>query len=222
MQGPTLRAAIAASIALLTGGCRDKTSSSEGVPPSSTASSSASASVVVGAPVEARGWFIVVDGNATAAGPRRSGTGWWFAGDAVRIVWPEGRDRRAVTESRKDGDLLHLVVEEGATYDVTRTSTGLLVKISNEETPVRLRVATNEELRAMEKLDAKLMAKSGVACAQATTCCEAARKKNLAVAEDCIAVAAAPELSRCVRTLERLRKAALSANQPLPECAEAP
>ena len=204
---------------VVAGGCRGRTRDHGATVAPSTTPSTSSA-IVAGVP-DVRGWFVVEGAPASAQGSSRSGAGWWFATDAVRMVWPGGRDRRTITSSQRAGDVLHLVLEEG-TCDVTRTADGLLLKVAGDDVPLHLRAANDDERRALEKLDAQLIAKSGDACARATTCCAAARAKQLATDDDCTSVTTTPELSRCTRAIERLRKTALAAGQPLPECSDAP
>ena len=186
--------------------------------------SAGSVPVQGGSPIAIPGWYIVeleAKGSLLGDGPRRPGTGWWFSSDAVRIVWSGGRDRKTVTSFERNGDVLHIVAE-GASYDLTRRQGGILLKVGGDDAPLSLRDTMGEEARAMEKLDAQLIAKSGDVCARATSCCAAARQKKLANDDDCAAVASTPELSRCARTIERLRKTAAEAGQPLSECAETP
>jgi hypothetical protein len=216
----TKPAALAIAVLMAATACRDKRAT-EGGTTAPSSPSSAGSTIEAGAPSQLRGWYVVDEGQTEASGPTSRGAGWWFSTDAVRMVWPTGRDRRVITSTRLDGDVLHLVVDD-ASYDVTRTASGLLLKIAGSGAPLRLRMATDDELRAMEKLDAQLIAKSGDACARAFACCRAARDRKLAAEADCTAIATTPELSRCVRTLERLRATATDAGQSVPECTEAP
>lgn len=223
LRGVVVSSALLAMVGLV--GCKSDASPRPGSQSAPSAAPSAAAldvSVLPGAPTLASivGFWVVPQGFVPASEEpgATAGSGYWFASDTVRLFWgDDASDRRAIAKSEAKGDVLHVELE-GSELLVTRRNGGIAVRTGEDDAPVPLRRATDEEARAFEKREARAAAMLGRACEKALECCIAAKAKTLANEDDCKALMGPPEMMRCIRAIDLFKRKSIAAGGALPEC----
>jgi hypothetical protein len=156
-------------------------------------------------------------GGASDDPGSRPGSAWWFGPDAIRLVFGDASDRRPITAVKVEGNTLRIEIE-GSDLLVTGRRAGIAVRSDNEETRVPLRRATQKEIAAIEKADARRGKMLERACEKALECCVAARGKGLATEVDCKPLLGPPDLQLCIQAITVFKNKAAAAKITIAEC----
>lgn len=165
------------------------------------------------------GWWIVEAGFQSPSDEpgHKPGHAWWFAADAMRLVFGDASDRREVKGARADGDALRLEVE-GADLLITRRARGIALQLEGDDVRIPLRRASAAEVAAIDALDKKKQKMLDRACEKALECCTAARGKGVAKDNDCTPLLGLPDMATCIQAITVFKNKAATAKLTIPEC----
>jgi hypothetical protein len=165
------------------------------------------------------GWWIVETGFVSPNDEpgHKPGHAWWFARDAMRLVFGDATDRRPITGTQPEGDALRLEIE-GDDLLVTRRANGIAVRFDQDELKIPLRRASAAEVSAIDALDKKKQKMLDRACEKALECCTAARGKGVAKDNDCTPLLGLPDMAVCIQAITVFKNKAAAAKIVIPEC----
>lgn len=211
-------------VVALLGACRsDPSPAAAAAPPAPASSSSArlDTTPLPGAPtiVSIGGWWVVEIGFVAPNDDpgARPGSAWFFAPDALRLIFGDSHDRRPIQKLSTLGDTLRIEVE-GAPLLISRRKLGLVLQFEGEAIRVPLRPATPNELKQLERIDDKRAKMLDRACEKALACCNAAQAKHVAKDNDCQPLMATSDLDTCIAAIALYKRKAVEAKVVIPEC----
>lgn len=196
-------------------------------PPAPTApapsNSALDTTTLPGAPTPATiaGWWVVEPSflSPNDEPGHRGGHAWWFGPDAMKLVFGDADDRRAITATKADGDALRVEID-GADLWIRRRRAGISIEVEGQGQSHRipLRRATPGEIGRLEALEKKKQRMVERACEKAYQCCTAAVAKKVAKDDDCRPLLGPPDLARCIQAITIFKNKAATGNVTIAEC----